>query len=69
MNNFAAGFKARHNEIESLKARIAQLENSINDVAIDIIGMDNLEQDSDEMEECWTSIKEFALLATGRCDT
>jgi hypothetical protein len=23
----------------------------------------------DEMDECWTAIKEFALIAAGRCDT
>jgi hypothetical protein len=66
------------NEISSLLSikRIVELERELNTAdsiiiktADKIIEMDNCEQDSDEMNECWTVIKEFALIATGRCDT
>ena len=56
--------------------RIVELEKDLNTAesiimktANNIIEMDNCEQDSDEMNECWDCLKEFALLATGRCDT
>tara|TARA_R110000803_G_C11735217_1_gene290224 strand:- start:23 stop:331 length:309 start_codon:yes stop_codon:yes gene_type:complete len=56
--------------------RIAELERDLNiaksiliKTANNIIEADNCEQDSDEMAECWDCLKEFALTATGRCDT
>jgi hypothetical protein len=56
--------------------RIVELEKDLNTAesiiiktANNIIEADNCEQDSDEMNECWDCLKEFALLATGRCDT
>jgi hypothetical protein len=56
--------------------RIVGLEKDLNTAksiiiktANNIIEADNCEQDSDEMIECWDCLKDFALTATGRCDT
>ena len=56
--------------------RIVELEGDLNiaksiiiKTANNIIEADNCEQDSDEMNECWDCLKDFALTATGRCDT
>jgi hypothetical protein len=56
--------------------RIVELEEDLNiaksiiiKTADNIIEADNCEQDSDEMNEWWDCLKEFALIATGRCDT
>jgi hypothetical protein len=61
---------------EKLEARVAELEAQLREknlsivkVANNIMDMDNCEQDSDEIDEHWTEIKEFALLSTGRCDS
>ena len=62
--------------IHSLEKRIVELEKDLNiaksiiiKTADNIIEADNCEQDSDEMIECWDCLKDFALRATGRCDT
>jgi hypothetical protein len=56
--------------------RIVELEKDLNiaksiiiKTANNIIEADNCEQASDEMNECWDCLKDFALSATGRCDT
>jgi hypothetical protein len=61
---------------EKLEARVAELEAQLREknlsivkLANNIMDMDNCEQDSDEIDEHWTEIKEFALLSTGRCDS
>jgi uncharacterized membrane protein len=62
--------------IHKFEKRIVELEKDLNTAesiivktANNIIEMDNCEQDSDEMAEWVDCLKEFALLATGRCDT
>lgn len=71
-----AALESRDELNENLLAEIAQLKKDLNTAesiiiktADNIIEMDNCEQDSDEMDECWTVIKEFALIATGRVDS
>jgi hypothetical protein len=54
---------------QRLKVIVTEREASIDAVAKNILDMDNCEQDSDEMDEYWTDIKEFALLTTGRVDS
>jgi hypothetical protein len=58
--------------LQKEEGRITELEKNLNiansiiiKTANNIIEMDNCKKDSDEMEECWTVIKEFALIATG----
>jgi uncharacterized protein YbaP (TraB family) len=54
---------------QRLKVIISEREASIDNVVNDILDMDNCEQDSDEMDDYWTAIKDFALITTGRCDS
>jgi hypothetical protein len=56
--------------------RIAELEKDLNTAksiivktANNIVEADNCEQGSDESDECWECLKEFALVALGRVDT
>jgi hypothetical protein len=62
--------------IHKFEKLIVELEKDLNiaksiiiKTADNIIEADNCEQDSDEMIECWDCLKDFALTATGRCDT
>jgi DNA-binding NtrC family response regulator len=54
---------------QRLKVIISEREASIDNVVNDILDMDNCDQDSDEMDDYWTAIKDFALITTGRCDS